>query len=209
MTNQPDDPIRARLTGHDPLHRHPHIHPAEPPAHLLEQIMNNNNNTAINESSTSEHATTPRPHRRRRNWTLAGAGLGVAAAVAGILAFTGGSPATTTTMELGLGADDIMASCMPVSADILDDMPLAFAGTAVSVEGEIVTLDVTDWYVGGDTDQVILTATAGMEALIGGIAFEPGRTYLVSATDGVVNYCGYTGPATPELQAVYDAAFPR
>ena len=205
MTNQPDDPIRARLTGHDPLHRHPHIHPAEPPAHLLEQIMNNS--TVTNEPLTTDHATTPRRHRRRRNWTLAGAVGGVAAA--GIVAFTGGSPATTTAMELSLGADDIMASCMPVSADILDDMPLAFAGTAVSVAGETVTLDVTDWYVGGDTDQVILTATVGMEALIGGIAFESGGTYLVSATDGVVNYCGYTGPALPELQAVYDAAFPN
>lgn len=205
MTNQHDDPIRARLTGNDPLHRHPHIHPAEPPQHLLEQIMNNN--TVTNEPSTSEHATTPSRHRRR-NWTLAGTGAVAAATVAGIVAFTGGSPAPTTAMELGLGADDIMASCMPVSADILDDMPLAFAGTAVSVEGETVTLDVTDWYAGGDTDQVILTATAGMEALIGGIAFEPGATYLVSATDGVVNYCGYTGPATPELQSVYDAAFP-
>ncbi len=206
MTNQPDDPIRARLTGHDPLKRQPHIHPAEPPAHLLEQIMNTPTITTTNES-TSDRPTTPSRDRARR-WIFGGAGLGTAAAVAGILAFTGGSPATPTAVQLGLGADNVMASCMPVSADILDDMPLAFAGTIVSVEGEIVTLDVTRWFVGGDTDQVILTAAAGMEASIGGIAFEPGGTYLVSATDGVVNYCGYTGSATPELQAVYDAAFP-
>jgi len=206
MTNQPDDPIRARLTGHDPLHRHPHIHPAEPPAHLLEQIMNTP--TIFTDEPSASDRATARRRRGRRGWILGGAGLGTAAAVAGILAFTGGSPAAPTAMELGLGADDIMASCMPVSADILDDMPLAFAGTAVSVEGDTVTLDVTDWYVGGDTDQVILTASAGIEALIGGIAFEPGGTYLVSATDGVVNYCGYSGLATPELQVVYDAAFP-
>lgn len=199
MKYQPDDPIRVRLTANDPLKRQPHIHPAEPPAHLLEQIMNTP--TIITNESTSGR-------RSPRRWILGGAGLGTAAVVAGILAFTGGSTATPTAMNLGLGADDVMASCMPVSADILDDMPLAFAGTAVSVEGEIVTLDVTKWFVGGDTDQVILTATAGMEALIGGIAFERGVTYLVSATNGVVNYCGYTGPATPELQAVYDEAFP-
>lgn len=205
MTNQPDDPIRARLTAHDPLKRRPHIHPAEPPAHLLEQIMNTP--TIVTNNSTSDRPTAPTRPRARR-WIFGGAGLGTAAAVAGILAFTGGSTATPTAMQLTLGADDIMASCMPVSADILDDMPLAFAGTAVSVDGETVTLDVTQWFVGGDTDQVILTATAGMEALIGGIAFEPGGTYLVSSTNGAVNYCGYTGPATPELQAVYDAAFP-
>ena len=206
MTNQPDDPIRARLTGHDPLHRHPHIHPAEPPAHLLEQIMNTP--TIFTDEPSASDRATARRRRGRRGWILGGAGLGTAAAVAGILAFTGGRPAAPTATELGLGANDIMASCLPVSADILDDMPLAFAGTAVSVEGDTVTLDVTDWYVGGDTDQVILTASAGIEALIGGIAFEPGGTYLVSATDGVVNYCGYSGLATPELQVVYDAAFP-
>ena len=27
-------------------------------------------------------------------------------------------------------------------------------------------------------------------------------------TDGVVNYCGFSGPATPELQALFDAALP-
>ena len=53
-----------------------------------------------------------------------------------------------------------------------------------------------------------LTAPAGMEALIGGLDFQPGATYLVSAYDGVVSYCGLTGPATPELQAMYAAAFP-
>ncbi len=205
MTNQPDDPTRARLTDHDPLKRQPHIHPAEPPAHLLEQIMNTP--TLITNESTSNPPTAAGRHRARR-WIFGGAGLGTVAAVAGILAFTGGSPAAPSAVQLGLGTDNVMASCMPVSADILDDMPLAFAGTIVSVEGEIVTLDVTRWFVGGDTDQVILTAAAGMEASIGGIAFEPGGTYLVSATDGVVNYCGYTGSATPELQAVYDAAFP-
>jgi hypothetical protein len=205
MTNQPDDPVRARLTAHDPLKRQPHLHPAEPPAHLLEQIMNTP--TIITDESTSAPPTAPSRHRARR-WIFGGAGLGTAAAVAGILAVTGGNPATPTAVQLGIGAEDLMASCMPVSADVLDDMPIAFAATAVSVEGEIVTLDVTQWFVGGDSDQVILTATAGMEALIGGIEFEPGGTYLVSATDGVVNFCGYTGAATPELQAVYDAAFP-
>ena len=38
----------------------------------------------------------------------------------------------------------------------------------------------------------------------------PGRSasqYLVTAYDGVVSYCGQTGPATPELQDVFDQAF--
>ena len=52
-----------------------------------------------------------------------------------------------------------------------------------------------------------LVAPEGMEALIGGVTFEPGQQYLISATEGVVNYCGLSGPATPELQALFDQAF--
>ncbi len=54
---------------------------------------------------------------------------------------------------------------------------------------------------------VTLIAPEGLEALIGGVAWEVGRSYIVSASDGVVHYCGQTGPATPELQTIYDAAF--
>ena len=72
----------------------------------------------------------------------------------------------------------------------------------------IITLDVERWYTGGEGDTVQITAPDGLEALIGGIDFVDGETYLVIATDGTVNYCGYSGPATPDLQSVYDAAFP-
>ncbi len=47
-----------------------------------------------------------------------------------------------------------------------------------------------------------------VEALIGGVEFVPGQQYLITAYDGVVNYCGHSGPATPELQALFDQAFP-
>ena len=207
MNHQPDDPIRARLTAQDPLHRQHEPHPAEPPAHLLEQIMNT---PVVTRHEPPAADLGGRPNRSpKRRWAFGGAGLG-AAAVAGIIALSaggGGSPAATS-IELDLGAEDIMASCLPVEAQFLDDMPMAFAATVASVEGEIVTLDVTRWYVGGDADQVVLRAPDGMQALIGGITFEAGQDYLVSATDGVVNYCGYSGLATPELQAIFDAAFP-
>ena len=85
---------------------------------------------------------------------------------------------------------------------------MAFAGTAAVVDGERVVLDVTRWYTGGVAQQVELTAPSGMEALTGGIPFEVGGEYLISAFGGVVNYCGLSGPVTPELQAIYDSAFP-
>src|SRR5690606_30842071 len=50
-------------------------------------------------------------------------------------------------------------------------------------------------------------APAGMEALIGGIPFEEGGSYLITAYDGTVNYCGFSGPATADLRAAFDEAF--
>lgn len=116
----------------------------------------------------------------------------------------------TVEEELGLslGEGAALASCLPVDAAILADMPMAFAATATAVEGEQVTLAVDRWYAGGDAGTVVLQAPAGMEALIAGFDLSVGERYLIAAGDGTVNYCGYSGAATPELQAVYDAAFP-
>ena len=54
---------------------------------------------------------------------------------------------------------------------------------------------------------MILNAPQGMEALIAGIPFEVGGQYLITAYDGNVNYCGFSGPSTPELRAAYEQAF--
>ena len=48
---------------------------------------------------------------------------------------------------------------------------------------------------------------AGLERMMS-ITFEAGSTYLVSAADGEVRSCGLSGEATPELEAIYEAAFP-
>jgi hypothetical protein len=34
-----------------------------------------------------------------------------------------------------------------------------------------------------------------------------GRDYLVAASDGNLTGCGFSGPATPQLQKLYDRAF--
>jgi hypothetical protein len=86
-------------------------------------------------------------------------------------------------------------------------MPLAFRGTATEVGGDVVTLKVDHWFKGGDAEEVVLRAPQGLEALIDGIAFEADREYLISATDGQVNYCGFSGEVTPELEAGFEAAF--
>ena len=76
-----------------------------------------------------------------------------------------------------------------------------------TVEGDTVTLDVDHWFKGGDAGQVILNAPQGMEALIAGIPFETGGQYLITAYDGNVNYCGFSGPSTSEFRAYFEQAF--
>ena len=149
--------------------------------------------------------------RQRKLW-LTAAAAALVAVVAGGIVVAGGDDdepvASGPPLELSLGASDTMASCLPISADVLADMPVAFAGTTDRVDGETVTLTVDEWYAGGDADTVVLHAASGQEALIDGFTFEEGAAYLVSATEGTVNFCGFSGPATDELRAVYDEAFP-
>jgi len=153
---------------------------------------------------------------RRRRFVVAAVAAVVLVAVAVVvvarLADGGGGESSAASpagppLDLALGANDALASCLPLDVAILADMTPAFAATATSVDGETVTLDVDRWYTGGDAESVVLHAPAGMQALIDGFDVEVGGQYLITATDGTVNYCGYSGPATPELTAAYDAAF--
>ena len=158
--------------------------------------------------NTTASTSTSNPGQRRL-W-LAAAATVVAVAGVVVLAAGGGDEtpvASGPPLELSLGASDTMASCLPVSAETLADMPVAFAGTATDVEAETVTLTVDEWYAGGYAGTVVLHSQSGMEALIDGFAFAEGAEYLVSATEGTVNFCGFSGPATGELRAIYDEAF--
>jgi hypothetical protein len=134
----------------------------------------------------------------------------VAAVAVGVIAVGSNNqePAASVPLELTAGESDALASCIMMTPEIIAESEVAFAATATAVDGETVTLEVTKWYTGGDATTVIVTAPAGFEALIGSVPFAVGENFLVSATDGVVNYCGMSGLATPELQALYDAAFP-
>jgi hypothetical protein len=118
-------------------------------------------------------------------------------------------PEKLKVLELSTGdIDPSMMMCIALDATVVAQSPVAFKATVDTVEADIVTMTVDEWYQGGDAQVVSLTAPDGMQALLGGIEFVPGQQYLVSAVDGVVSYCGLTGPATPELQALYDQAFP-
>jgi hypothetical protein len=200
------DDVRARLAAADPANRVA-IEPIT--QHLMEHIMT----TTTPSPQHTDNSTPTRPPRRwRRPAVLTGAASAAIAAVIGVATLGGGnSPVTAAPLELA-GGGDAMAMCMQFSVDILADMPTAFEATATAVDGPTVTLDIDHWYrdsTGSNADSVVVNAPAGMEALIGGIAFEAGGHYLISASaEGNVSYCGYTGPATDELRASFDQAFP-
>ena len=52
-----------------------------------------------------------------------------------------------------------------------------------------------------------LHAQGGLEALIAGFDFVEGERYLITAAEGSVNFCGYSGPADPTLTAAFEDAF--
>lgn len=157
---------------------------------MLENIMNTPVSSATNPG---------------RPWYLAAA----AAVVLFLGAFFGfqGTTNDQPPLQLSLGQSDALASCLALSVDVLAEMPIAFEGTATEVDGETVTLKVDRWFAGGEASSVELHAPAGMQALIGGIDFAVGTQYLITASEGSVNYCGYSDVATPELRALFEEAF--
>ena len=143
----------------------------------------------------------------RRPLVLAAVGAAAAAAVViTIVAVNGGTdpvPLAVTTATYDLGAAGIMQSCLPL-ADIQPSPGAdALAGTVLSIDEEHVVLDVDHWYAGGDAERVVLNA-ADQNVALDGVEFVVGDRYLVSATDDVVMVCGVSGPATPELEQLYD-----
>lgn len=223
--NTPDE-LRDRIARLDPVTSDATIQSVTSPGAqaLLEDIMN----TPLSSDTQPTTTQTNRPW-----WISAGVAAAVIAVVAiGVAALnrnddepTIAEPSVTESdssdssatsepagklkvLELSAGSEDVMASCLRLDPAMVAMSQVAFRGTGASVEGEIVTLTIDHWYVGGDAQVATLVAPAGMQALIGGIAFEPGKSYIVAAYDGVVSYCGLTGEATPELEAIYAEAFP-
>jgi len=199
------DELRERIARLDPMHSGVRTESvtSQSSREELEKIMST--------PPVEQPETQPTP--KKNGWFLGvAAAAALVVAVGGAIVLSGGTDgdpvAQGPLLELNAGADDPMAMCIQFSVEELARAPLAFEGTVTSVEGETVTLDVDQWFKGGDAGQVEINAPAGMEALIGGIPFEVGGQYLVTAYDGNVNYCGFTGPSTPELRSAFEEAFP-
>ena len=70
-----------------------------------------------------------------------------------------------------------------------------------------VTLEVDRWYKGGDADVVRLANYDVSTVSLDGFTFEEGNRYLVTATDGTVNFCGYSVPWNQERADAFEVAF--
>jgi hypothetical protein len=207
MSEEQDD-LRARLTRIDPAAAGPVDPVTSPRAHeLLERTMQTLDTPADVVDISS-----------RRRWHRPALAVAAAVAVAGIaLGATqlgsDDSPATKapTTVALavpGGGDGTTMSSCLMFDVAILRDMPMALAGTVVAQDADSVTLRVDRWYKGGTADQVrIATPSGATSVALDGVDFQKAQRYLLTATDGTVNACGYSGPATPELEKSYAEAF--
>ena len=214
-----NDELREQLGRLDPMHPGVPVESATTPSSQarMEKIMN----TPLIEENPGPSGQMQRPpdqrqatKNRRRQGMRVVAGLAAAAVVAvGGAAIIGNigddePDVTAPPLELSLGEGDAMASCMPFDVAILSTMSPALAATATQVGDGTVTLAVDRWYTGGDAATVVLSTPNSSPALIAGFEFEVGQQYLITGAQGNVNFCGYSGPATPDLTAAFDAAFP-
>ena len=209
------DELREQLQRLDPKHSGVSVEsPTTPSSRArLEKIMN----SPLIDQDTLDAASDPSSTfggARRRTWMIV-AGVAAAAVIAvggaTIIGNSGGGGGETAAapLELSLGDGNAISSCIRFDVALLTDMSPAFAGTATAVEGDTVTLNVDRWYAGGDpaTTTVVLRGSSSSPALINGFQFEVGEQYLITATEGNVNFCGYSGVVTPELTAAFEAAF--
>lgn len=150
-------------------------------------------------------------------WVLAACGTGTDGGDAGSNGDGGadrpyGSPSSSTTSEdasvTELRVPGGTGRCMAPNVRVLRAQEVAFEGTVTQVADGEATLEVSRWFVGEETDlAVVRTPAEGLVSLGYGTELVEGEDYLVSATDGDVTLCGFTGPVTPRLETLYLKAY--
>ena len=206
MTDDDGD-LRARLAHRDPARR---PEAAFVDAVTAEEIRERTMQT-IDTAPSSEVTGGRRGRRTAVVLGAAAAVLAVAVAAAVLAGRDGGTPGSSPaaiTMTLKAPDSTVMSSCVAFDVAILRDMPVAFAGTVVETGSGTVTLDVDRWYKGGSAERVTIRTLDQVTVSVEGVEFTAGNRYLVTATDGTVNGCGFSGPATSELERAFAEAFP-
>jgi hypothetical protein len=197
-----DHELEQRLQRIDPVPAPTSVDtPDSPRARaIMEQIMQ------------TQAAPVEEPTSSRRRWVAAAAAVaGAAAAIAiGVAVVrndaTSSEPVAATYQ---LQASDPMAMCLALT----DAAPppsgaIAFGGTVTEVTADKVVVDVDQTFAGGEVDVATLAAGPDVtDVALDGVEFVPGERYLVTVVDGRVQTCGVSGPASPELEAIYAGWF--
>ena len=206
-----DEELREQLRALDPAAS---LRPADPVwvARLLEDTMSNDLDNDIPETrQTGVH------ERSRLTWLVAAAAVLLIAGVGGFVlldrgpddlpaADPGDQAPTVTTLAVppGVGA----GKCAVPSAEMLAGHGLAFDGVVDDISDGMVTLTPTMFYAGEPTDRVRVSAPPEvLQQLLLSVRFEVGQRYLVSADDGQVSVCGYSGPWSEQLEQLFVEAF--
>jgi hypothetical protein len=197
------DELFERVRRRDPMPPTVPVEPVDglPAAELMEHIMTLPITHDVESSS-------PRRVRRGPRWLVAGLATAVVG-VGGVLAAVnigGGTADAPTTVSYPLTPFDPLTSiCLPISEQPQPTAEaIAFGGTVTSIDGDRVVVDVDTWFQNGDADQVELVIGPDMPSpALDGVEFVVGTRYLVTVADGAVGICGVSGPASPELEAIY------
>ena len=189
-----DEDLRDRLAASNPT----------PPGKSVDPITSIRA-TEMMEDIMSTQSTKPRVEQRRVR--MIGAAAAALVVIIGGVGLFGGFGSEPSPLVLSTEGSDSLASCLPFDVATLEGMSPAFGGTVVELTDSVATLEVDRWFTGGDAEVVEINYTPGFEALIGTPSLEVGQRYLITATDGVVNGCGYSGVATPEYEASFEQAF--
>jgi hypothetical protein len=158
----------------------------------------------MKDTTMTETTVRPAPVTSTRTRWVIGIAGGLAAAGAAAFAFGALQSPPTHLQAAPAGAS---AKCAAVTPESLASVDLAFAATVASINGDTVTLTVTDRYTGTVNNTVVTTQGDGAMSDGGPLVYETGQSYLIASVDGTVLSCGQSGVANDELESVYDAAF--
>jgi hypothetical protein len=213
MSQMNDDELRAALSRRDPAVGQPVGAASGPQARALwERTMN----TPVDQHTTSPttapgaRAAVPSRPRRRLVFALAAAVLatgGVGAAIALGPMTPDQAPQAAPVMALQVPEADVSQACAEFDVAFLQGMPVAFQGEVVEVSDTSAVLEVDRWFRGGQDDVTTVRVSTPGPEVSESVEMTQGKTYLVSAQDGFVSSCGYTGELTPDLLASFEEAF--
>lgn len=189
-----DDDLDRRLRAADPLPDLPALRPDR-----LDQLLEDT------VTSTAPTSSTPDTHRRPRALLLAGAAAAVVAVGGGALWLTAGGDPTVLTAQPGGGP---AASCAALTPETLARSDVAFAARVTGIAGGTVTLETTERFAGDVADTVeVVQGDAGDVVDGAPLELQQGTTYLLTADGGTIGSCGGSGVDSPELRALFEAAF--